>query len=35
MDLTEEEYNDYIEVFRHMNTWDGKLYTIPSTRATG
>ena len=33
MDLTEEEYNDYIEVFRHMNTWDGKLYTIPFNKS--
>ena len=33
MDLTEEEYNDFIEVFRHMNTWDGKLYTIPFNKS--
>ncbi|NMB02006.1 MAG: extracellular solute-binding protein, partial [Firmicutes bacterium] len=26
-------YNDYIEVFRHMNTWDGKLYTIPYNKS--
>ena len=33
MDLTEEERNDYIEVFRHMYTWDGKLYTIPFNKS--
>lgn len=33
MHLTEAEYNDYIEVFRGMNTWDGKLYSIPYNKS--
>lgn len=33
MDLTEAEFNDYIEVFRGMNTWDGELYTIPYNKS--
>lgn len=33
MDLSDEEFNDYIEVFRGMNTWDGKLYTIPYNKS--
>lgn len=33
MHLTSEEYNNYIEVFRGMNTWEGKLYTIPYNKS--
>ncbi|NLJ75462.1 MAG: ABC transporter substrate-binding protein [Firmicutes bacterium] len=31
--LTDEEYNDYVEVFRNMNIWDGKLYTVPFNKS--
>ncbi|NLL47250.1 MAG: ABC transporter substrate-binding protein [Firmicutes bacterium] len=33
MDLSEAEFNDYVEVFRGMNTWDGELYTIPYNKS--
>lgn len=33
MHLTDEEYNNYIEVFRGMNTWNDKLYTIPLNKS--
>lgn len=33
MALTDEELNDYVEVFRGMNTWDGKMYTIPYNKS--
>ena len=33
MDLTEEEFNDYTEVYRSMNTWEDKLYTIPLNKS--
>ena len=33
MDLSDEEFNNYIEVFRGMNTWDGELYTIPYNKS--
>ena len=33
MALTDEEFNDYVEVFRGMNTWDGKMYTIPYNKS--
>lgn len=32
--LSQAELNDYIEVFRDMNTWNGKLYTIPFNKST-
>lgn len=31
--LSEEEYNDYMAVYREMNTWDSKLYTIPLNKS--
>lgn len=33
LNLTEAEYNDYIEVYRLMNTWEDKLYTIPLNKS--
>lgn len=33
MNLSDEEYNNYIEVFRGMNTWADKLYTIPYNKS--
>lgn len=33
MDLSDAEFNNYIEVFRGMNTWDGELYTIPYNKS--
>src|SRR5690554_3865786 len=33
MDLTDDEFNDYIEVFQRMNTWDDTMYTIPYNKS--
>jgi len=33
MHLSEEEFNDYTEVYRNMNTWDDRLYTIPLNKS--
>lgn len=33
MNLTTAEFNDYVEVFRGMNTWNDKLYTIPYNKS--
>lgn len=32
--FSEDELNDIVEVFREMNTWDGKYYGLPFNKST-
>ncbi|SOC44612.1 ABC transporter substrate-binding protein [Ureibacillus acetophenoni] len=32
--FTDDEFNDIMEVFREMNTWDGVLYGLPFNKST-
>jgi len=34
MTLSEAEFNDYIGVFRDMNKWEDKLFTVPFNKST-